>query len=504
MKALKFQIRNLSPLILSSKTADPNIVSTFDHIPGTTLHGLFANEYLRIRKPQGSADTDEKFNQWFNRGALKFLNAYPADVDSTSTRQYYPLPLALQREKHGSTVYNLFFNQNSQQNTTDTKAIDSYGYIEDDKIYPTSVRKNLNFHHKRDRTRGVTEQGIIFNYESIEPFQNFVGLILGDSDNLNEFRQTFKEGQYRIGRSRHAQYGLVEFKYLSTEPEDYLTLIEDDENLYDENEAILYLVSDTVILNKFGFSTVNLETFEAVTGLRVKKSIIRASTEEGYRSVWKARTPSYVCFKAGSCFLVELNQQAKQRLRELLLQGIGEFTNLGFGRLRLISNQNEIYHLSESKTKQTLKSDKPTSVSETAKRLILHTIENALLEQIQSEAIDRANQFTRGTLPPSSLVSKLIEATSQGKLKEKLHHISDKSSRAKLERINDGENTLYDFLISHRVTATETLEKLPELKKIQSDLSISIQDLDRVLENKFFTTFLTVLRTRIKVGGKDA
>lgn len=50
MKAITYRITTLSPIILTSRTGDPNMVSTLDYIPGTHIRGIFAHEYLNLKQ----------------------------------------------------------------------------------------------------------------------------------------------------------------------------------------------------------------------------------------------------------------------------------------------------------------------------------------------------------------------------------------------------------------------------------------------------------------------
>lgn len=493
--ALRYRIRALEPLIITSKTGDPNIVATLDYIPGTQIRGLFANEYIKIKKTK-IAEEDIQFRSWFLDGNLKFLNAYISDTVNEESRVYYPIPLCLQREKYGSEVYNLF---NSGDSKPDTKPIDSYGHIIEETIFTKTVKKTINFHHKRDRQRGVSEEGIIFNYESIDREQTFEGLILGQRDLLSEFKSKFSEGLFQIGRSRHAQYGRIEFKMVSDEPFDFpLPEIDISEN----EEIILYLISDTIILNDYGFSTANLRDFENATGLKVEKSIIRISDEEGYISVWRARTPSYTCFKAGSSFLIKAEEDTVSTIQNLWSSGIGEMTESGFGRFMILQN---ISKVNERRSEEEMP-EKPKEMTKTAEDVLFTIIKRAITKEVEKEAIDRANQFTEGSMPPSSLLSKIEKSIRDKKLETVLRKMEGKQAKANLEKLNDGKLTLYDFLLNPNFNLEKIIVSASNLDRIIKEIPIAINfsEMEKRLKERYLITFISILRKRAKIikGGK--
>ncbi len=491
MQAIKCRIKTLAPLIFTSKSGDPNMVSTLDYIPGKQIWGLFANEYINKNNLFGNAEEDPKFLSWFIDGKIKFSNFYITDIEGKKAKTYFPLPLCLQKEKYGNYAYDIF--QIDPSSKIDTKPIDSYGIIEDSVIYTKKVNKSLNFHHKRDRKRGVSEEGIIFNYESINQNQIFEGLITGQRDDLREFTKLFHDNIYFIGRSRHNQYGMIKYEILNSEP---FELESEMKISLEEDEFILYLISDTIILNEKGFSTVNIEDFERLTGLKVKNSLITASNVESYISVWKAKTPSDVCFKAGSCFLIEIRRDDFERIRKLLIEGIGEMTHLGYGRFRLFRSLHEKYDVLQEWKKEI--SSVPKNISDTTKKLILSLVEENLKIFTEKKAMSDATNFEK--IPSTSLLSKLEKAAKERKLEEVLKNMEDKQAKHKLEECNNGKVTLYSFLLEPKLQAQNILREIEDLNKlleeIQSDFEISKYD-DK-LKEVYFVTLLSTLRKKAK------
>lgn len=496
MQVVRYRITNLAPTVFTSKTGDPNMVSTLDYVPGKLLWGLFANEYIARHNLFGKAEEDPTFMNWFTNGTIKFLNAYITDVLDYRTRTFYPLPLSIQKEKYRNYAYDIF--QLGPDSNIDLKIIDSYGVIEDEVIYTKRVRKSLHFHHKRDRKRGVSEEGIIFNYEAIMPNQIFEGQIIGSREDLLRFREIFHKNIYFIGRSRHNQYGMIKFEILDSEPSNIDSELD---NLTDqEGEITLYLISDTIVLNDKNFPSVNIEDFEKATGLKVKNCIIRSSEEESYRSVWKTKTPSYVCFKAGSSFLINLDESDLSHIKNLMINGIGEMTHLGFGRFRLVKCSSMGYKIFSEEESE--KAKKPTYFTNLSKQMIINIVIDNLKNIIETRAMRDAHSFNK--LPSKSLLSKLEKAVKDGNLGEVLKNMEKKQAKNQLDECINKNTTLYNFLSNYLSKGGNKIidyaKEDPRLKSLIEETQIEkeISEKDSYFRSLYLLTLISTLRKRAK------
>ncbi len=499
MKAIRYRIEALSPLLFTSNTGDPNMVSTLDYIPGTHLRGLFANEYIKKNNLKDRAEQDERFCRWFLKGKVKFLNAYITSKDEQGEiHSYHPVPLSVQKEKYGSTYYDLFY----KEDPPDTKIEWGYYRFKETCISKESVKKTLNFHHARDRERGASKEGAIFNYESIDDGQVFEGFILGSEEDLKELINTVPEGIYYLGRSRNNQYGKVRLQILNKEPEEFASEIKGlegspkNQQIFGGSSAVLTLISDTIIYNENGFSVVDVKAFEKAIGCTVKKAFIRASEEEGFISKWRLKTPQERCFKAGSCFLIEIKDEDIHRLKKLQEEGIGEMTYAGFGRFVIGWQEEEIYH-ENKKTKGSYK--KPSEkIPEPVKDLVSKIILNNLISDQQKDAIKKANEFKN--LPPASLLSKLEKAVVEGKLIEKLAEKNLKATaKNNLEKCHLNNQTLLGFLRTYEPKFEDIINNISKLKELCDEIAYSaIKETEEKLKKQFLLTFLSTMRKKAK------
>lgn len=506
MKAIRYRIEALSPLLFTSNTGDPNMVSTLDYIPGTHLRGLFANEYIRKNNLKDKAEQDEKFCRWFLKGDVKFFNAHIATKDEKGQNiQYYPIPISVQHEKyHKKNYHDLLLNE---EQLPDTKYKPGYCRLGEEYIYRLSVKKSLNFHHARDRERGTSKKGLIFNYESINEGQVFEGFITGSEEDLKEFKNIVSDGIYYLGRSRNNQYGKVRLEILSKQPEDFESEIKEYE--IEPGDAVLTLISDTIIYNENGFSVVDVKEFEKVVGCKVKKAFIKATEEEGFISKWKLKTPQERCFKAGSCFLIEIKDEDIPRLKELQEKGIGEITYAGFGRFVIGWQRKETYQSEDNKKPEKTYKKPSQEVPEHVKNLISEIILDNLISYQQKDAIKKANEFIKESiklsselkkLPPPSLLSKLEKAVVDEKLAYMLTDDNLKATaKNNLEKCHSGKQTLLEFLRTYDLKFKDLIINIPTLKALCDEIGYSsTQETEEKLKKQFLLTFLSTMRKKAK------
>lgn len=506
MQSIKYRITALLPLLFSSNTGDPNMIATFDYIPGTYLRGMFANEYIRKKGITAKAHKDEKFYRWFLKGEIKITNAYI----SSNKYQFLPLPHSIQKEKGTkSTFYDLLFQ--AQEFDKQTTAVT--GYVDENITYKKTVKKVFNFHHARDRERGVSKEGQIFNYESIDKNQVFEGFIIGDLDSLKEFSSIISNGIYYIGKSRNNQYGKIKFEILETNEFNPKINIE-------EEDAVLTLLSDAIIYNENGYSTTDITYMEKELDCKIKKAFIKQSEQEGFMSVWKLKTPSEICFKAGSVFLLEKGSINKEKLKELEITGIGERTHEGFGRFIIDwQNRSEKFNIvKEEETKSQKPDSKPPKIVET---LIQNIVKEYVKNQVEISAIEKVSGFEK-PFPSKSLLAKLEGAIKTGSFENLMSEPKDKV-RFQLEKCKNDSTDLYTFINSYKIddgrsnTDNKNIIKKDidnivtrvenKIKTIYKEIPFSLdsQDFKSELKKTYLITFLSIMRKKIKqAGGNDA
>lgn len=353
MYQIHYKIRTLSPILLTRVTGDTNMVSTLDYIPGSVILGIFAKKYIDKKDLGRNAHEDQYFHRCFLNSSICFTNAYLSKSNGKDRFTFYPTPLSIQSSKEDEKeIFDLLITSKKQ-----TKYLGNYCEIIDDKINLASASRSINFHHSRkDRVKGHSDDGTIFNYESLDPLQEFSGWIIGEEEDLKIILELIGDKmKINIGRSKQIQYGKSELELLYDIPDTPISEVYTFNPDRLNNPFILTFWSPVLIYNKNGFPSTSItdlkkylsSQLEVQLGdIHVLQAFKKSEVVENFVSKWLLKKPSETCLKAGSCFKIRiegLNDNIKRSLAELQKTGFGERTGEGFGRFLVNMQQKDHY-----------------------------------------------------------------------------------------------------------------------------------------------------------------
>ncbi len=528
MYKLGYQIKNLSPLIITTNVGDVNMITTVEYIPGSSLLGAFAARYIpgnRLNGPE--AHKEETFNNLFLSNGLVFTNAYICSIDEKGktidekekTIKNLPIPLSIHHEKgEEETFYDLLLDCDIDDRQMVMAG--GFGHFKGDNLFREPVKKRINFHHRRDPQRGTSEEGVIFNYRCIEAGKVFEGNILGSKENLDRFLTHFeKESILYLGRSRNSQYGKSRFEIISSSPEAYYGERDaqnpDNINEYDSGKLTLTLHSNTIIYNDCGYSTVDPNDLERVlkrdiTGdLKITKSFIRTGFVESFVSVWKMRMPSDRCFLPGSCFMLEgIPREKHHRLIELQKSGIGERRGEGLGRVVFGLQNKETLKADKHKKRKTGRPVSSEAPGET-KKIVTNLSKELIKRFVEKKALLDAADFDVEKLPSKSTtgrVEAMAKTQDRDQFQKSLERLR-KTAKDQLEHCRNSSHTMYEFLTSHRVEISQILNDKffsdTKLREFSSEAGYDPEndmDLERELFILYYKTFFGALRRVLKIN----
>ncbi len=470
MHKITYRITTLSPVLITTNVGDINTVNTGEFINGNSVLGIFASDYIKKKNLKNKAHEDDNFYRWFLKGDLKFTGGYISNVDKYGKKKnYFPVPLSVQHEKNDEQkIFDLLFIEEDDHEDIQTKVLQGFGYIEDETVETCKIKKSLNFHHARVRETGISKEGLIFNYESLDEGQIFEGNITGSETDLKEFINTFeKEKIAYLGRSKNAQYGRIKVEI----DRDIKKFTSEIEGLDIEEEASITLLSDLIIYNDNGFSTTDLNILEKYLGLKIKKSFIRTGEIENFVSVWHLRKPSEVSFQAGSTFLVEIPQGDKERILKLQSEGAGERRHEGFGRIVFGWQKEEELKKEEEKKKKTAKPD--FNIPSLTKQIIEESVKEYIRREIKLSAMTKAGDFKK--LPTKSLLGKLemmVGECNQAEFHNKLSKLR-KTARDKLDGCRTNKETLFKFLETYQIDINKILNGKEHIRDLSKEINFS-------------------------------
>ncbi len=519
MHQMQYIIRTLSPILLTSISGDTNMVSTLDYIPGSVIRGIFARKYIEKNNLKFEAHRDDFFYNSFLGSRLSFTNAYLSKSEDKNIINYYPTPLSIQSVKgNENIIYDLI---NKEDKDKQTKYVGKYCVLKGDSIDLINASKSINFHNTRsNRIKGCSDDGSIYNYESLDPQQEFSGRVIGEKEALEALYQSFgKCTNINIGRSKNIQYGKAELTFISDKPEEFSSEVSAFKSDAIKNTFTITLLSSIIIYNQVGFSTTSLTDFESILAesleivpedIEIKTTFKKAEINESYISIWQMKRPSETVIKAGSCFRIEI-KDIDDRIEKLMIElqktGIGERTNEGFGRFILNLQVHGVLKNQETKNekeKQTF--EKPAGkIPEIAKGIMKNAAIRSFINYTENRALEDCMGFCDNlkNLPTNSLIGKLEQMLNDSKNSQDFSSILDKLpelTQKKLRNCRNKDLDLFDFIKTNKIPIDKN-QHLYECCKLIDFIPEADKEFEEKNHKHYWHTFLRSMRKEKKKGG---
>ena len=323
-KTLKFKCTLESDLVLSQTSSSEGNQKTLDFIPGNNFLGIVAGKIYK----EGSPESLELFHS----GKVRFGDAHPS-VDGirglrVPASMYYPKLASASEECY---IHHLTDHSNSDIKAKQLKQCREGFYAFGETTgKPVGTKKNFTIKSAYDSEVRRSKDGQMFGYESLPE-----GLVLyfeveSDMDETtNRLIVESLVGNKNIGRSRSAQYGLVNIK-----KEDYQE-IESSEKTFTRDEkryATVYADGRIIFLDENGEPTFRPTAKDL--GFMGKDDRIdwsKSQIRTFQYSPWNGKRHSYDTdrcgIEKGSVFVVACEATPTESTY------IGSYTNEGFGKV---------------------------------------------------------------------------------------------------------------------------------------------------------------------------
>jgi CRISPR-associated protein Csx10 len=416
---LQIRVKTLSPVLLSMTEGDQNTVSTERQIPGSVLRGLFAELWIKQLTDKPNAHKDEAFRESLLLGKMQFGTCF---LDGA-----LPLPFNLQtpKGKKSEPIKDAFQNQEES-----FRSVRGMGKFDGQELVRQTPKTTFMFHNSRpDRMAGKSmeqdaEQGI-FYYEALAEGQTFVGELHGGSETMKAFIGKFGTSiRCQMGRSRSAQYGDVE---ITLQP-----LSDPKASIAPSNSQRYYVqvLSPLILLNRMGLAQADQTVLNAKLvskGLGTVK-LIQAFTQykfvELFNGVWASKTTRMSAFASGSVFELEIEDHDLRSLAKLASSGIGEWTALGYGQVRIWRKEDFPKSLHwGTEAKKAVPSDSDHAYLDAASdwgsrslnEIWAEEVERSIEVVVRLQALNAVKKKGINNHLASRILAKLISLQSQGK-----------------------------------------------------------------------------------------
>jgi len=380
MIELELTLKTEAPLVLRASRTSTQFTPTLTHIPGTTLRGALALDYLR----RGGRPQDDDFQALFLSEAVSFGPLFPG----TEKVAGHPLPATAvackrYRVKHAASVGDALLRLELADVLGSLTPLDEWELCLDCQAkYPNSPpnkRDRLTGYYLQQKTfkkitpdvrmltgvgmsrlTGTAAHGLLFSMEAIEEAQFFKGRmrLYGDhaaalADRLQELAPV--EGELRLGAARSRGQGRVQVTSWQQIEARGPSLAERWEalnavvrRLWDkadsQGEYFTLTLGSPLILRGACLRARRSDELDAAalglpSGVERRRVSLSEVILQGWNAAWRLPKQDTPALGTGSVFLfrVPAEHQAEvlARLPEIEMHGLGERRNEGLGRVRV-------------------------------------------------------------------------------------------------------------------------------------------------------------------------
>lgn len=357
---------------------------TLDYIPGSSLLGYFANQYLK------NNEVNQTFYDMFVLGKLQFSNAYISDE---YWNEYIPIKQSIYKQKVGNTYYDKSIEDN--ENEILSKVRNKYMSLKGQHALIKDVNKEMVYHHRRPEDKSIghvvsnddIKNGMFYQLEVISENQCFIGHIRGQGKYLKEILKYIGE-TIQIGKSKNTQYGNIniEVEHHETEYQIYKA----------GEEVILTLVSPLLLLDNKKESILDLQYLAEIFELDHPQFYVDYTKIGGYNAKWQLQKPTYVAFAQGSCIRGILKKDMLQHMIKgaLIQEGLGV---INIESIEEVRKRNIKKYASKQKT-----GNQPPKYT---KDIILSGVKNKL----HLDALQMVDKITIPTVITKTLIGKMLK-----------------------------------------------------------------------------------------------
>lgn len=316
MKELVFQVEFLSDIVLPATSNTEGNITQLDFIPGSNFLGMVASKY---------GDFEKSFDV-FHSGKVRFGDANILH----NSKQTYKMPLSYFHKKlEEKTIYNHHFLEKKNFEPEDKGGLGQLKQLRNGYITKEKEVVHIDYSYSQksayDKENRRSKDSSMYGYKAINAQTSWQFTLQYEEISEKDLELLIRTliGTKRLGKSKSAQYGLVEIKQNGT-----------NENIQDttlKSEILLYANSRLALVDENGNPTYDLRYLcDGLDDANIvyEKTQIRTSTFTPYNSKRATKDYERVCINKGSVIVVK---DLKPEQLEQIKNGVGAYLSEGFG-----------------------------------------------------------------------------------------------------------------------------------------------------------------------------
>ena len=210
MKTLQFKCKLLSDVILNQRAATEGNQESLTFIPGNSFLGIVAKDYMSFPIKEQT--------EIFHSGHVRFGDAHPASKDAKTRSLHIPASLFYPKLKSLSeeSYIHHFYSRSDDKNGTKgqpqqlKQCREGYYEFDGNKANAVECLKSFAIKSAYDRTLRKSKDSQMFGYEGLEKGSEFYFSVEIDDEAIAPAIEEKLTGRKHVGRSKTAQYGLIE------------------------------------------------------------------------------------------------------------------------------------------------------------------------------------------------------------------------------------------------------------------------------------------------------
>jgi len=324
MRRLKFKCTFKSDIVLSAQTATEGKQESLDYIPGSNFLGIAAS------KLYANLNQEECFNL-LHSDKVQFGDAH-ISYENEKTLKMPSSYFMKKGEKIGDGdvyIHHEILDTLRQELIDDgiqLKQVRS-GYFLPKRNQTLKIDKEFALKSAYNRKTRSSAEGKMYGYEALKRSTEWVFYVdCTEEKSINAIKNSLT-GQKHIGRSKSAQYGLVNIEFIAQEDKP-------GEQIIPKGKLVIYAESDIAFVNKYGEDclTPNVSHFNlpAKSTILWDESQVRTRRYSPWNNKRFNRDADRNVIERGSVFVIETTQEVNTNL---LSDGIGIYRNEGLGNI---------------------------------------------------------------------------------------------------------------------------------------------------------------------------